>query len=43
MTQTFASAPVPAAPSAGASRTRRLLRAVAVVACLPYLGLKGAP
>jgi hypothetical protein len=41
MTQSLA----PAAPAVGAvgpSRSRRLLRAVAVVACLPYLGIKAA-
>ncbi|WP_399883544.1 hypothetical protein ACGH7X_09420 [Streptomyces sp. BBFR51] len=32
----------PAASGAGTARARRLLRAVAVVACLPYLGLKVA-
>ncbi|MER7057426.1 hypothetical protein [Streptomyces sp. NPDC000351] len=40
MTQTLASAP--AAPPPGPTRTRGLLCAVAVVACLPYLGLKVA-
>ncbi|MBU6535430.1 hypothetical protein [Streptomyces mayonensis] len=38
-TSTSASAPASGPP---ASRTRRLLRAVAVVACLPYLALKAA-
>ncbi|MGW0814948.1 hypothetical protein ACWD00_17100 [Streptomyces viridiviolaceus] len=40
MTQSLA----PAAPvtAAGLSRPRRLLRAVAVLSCLPYLGLKAA-
>ncbi|GGQ41674.1 hypothetical protein ACFFKE_05065 [Streptomyces mutabilis] len=40
MTRTLA--PAPAASPVGATRTRRLLRAVAVLACLPYLGLKVA-
>ncbi|MFK4802900.1 hypothetical protein ACI3K5_29940 [Streptomyces sp. MPA0124] len=46
MTQTLTSSASPAAspagPPAGPGRARRLLRAVAVVACLPYLGLKAA-
>ncbi|MFH8446843.1 hypothetical protein ACH4D3_37215 [Streptomyces sp. NPDC018026] len=37
-----ASAPPAPAPPAGPTRPRRLLRAVAVVACLPYLALKAA-
>lgn len=38
-----APAPVPGpTPDAGPTRLRRLLRAVAVVACLPYLALKAA-
>ncbi|MFB7087639.1 hypothetical protein [Streptomyces sp. NPDC056296] len=43
MTQTLASTPSPAAATfPGLARTRRLLRAVAVLACLPYLALKVA-
>ncbi|MFB7655616.1 MULTISPECIES: hypothetical protein [unclassified Streptomyces] len=42
MTQTFAPTPSPAATAPGPTRTRRLLRAVAVLSCLPYLGLKAA-
>ncbi|MFC8102140.1 hypothetical protein [Streptomyces sp. NPDC057363] len=43
MTPTLASTPAaPAAPRPRPTRTRGLLRAVAVVACLPYLGLKVA-
>ncbi|WP_254394498.1 hypothetical protein [Streptomyces sp. AC512_CC834] len=51
MTQPLASTPssastpstaLPAASAAGSARARRLLRAVAVAACLPYLGLKVA-
>ncbi|MDN3248636.1 hypothetical protein ACFW4O_22915 [Streptomyces mutabilis] len=34
--------PAPAAAPVGTTRTRRSLRAVAVLACLPYLGLKVA-
>ncbi|MFE0806703.1 hypothetical protein ACFW34_04375 [Streptomyces sp. NPDC058848] len=41
MTQTLASASAPA-PGRRTVRTRRLLRATAVAACLPYLGLKVA-
>ncbi|MET9775790.1 hypothetical protein ABZ023_16330 [Streptomyces sp. NPDC006367] len=44
MTQTPVPSPssTPAAAADGPTRTRRLLRAVAVVSCLPYLGLKAA-
>jgi hypothetical protein len=42
MTRTLPSTAFPAAPAAGPGRARRLLRAVAVVSCLPYLGLKVA-
>ncbi|NUP22699.1 MAG: hypothetical protein HOZ81_42900 [Streptomyces sp.] len=38
MTQSFAPSPVLHTP--GPSRTRRALRAVAIVSCVPYLGLK---
>ncbi|MET8570908.1 hypothetical protein [Streptomyces sp. NPDC004783] len=41
MTQTLAAAPA-ASPAAPLTRTRRLLRAAAVLACLPYVGLKVA-
>ncbi|MBD0420903.1 hypothetical protein H0H10_17415 [Streptomyces sp. TRM S81-3] len=41
MTQSLAPA-APAVVPAGPSRSRRLLRAAAVVSCLPYLGLKAA-
>ncbi|WP_432138280.1 MULTISPECIES: hypothetical protein [unclassified Streptomyces] len=40
MTQSLA--PRPVAPAAASDRTRRFLRAVAVAACVPYLGLKTA-
>ncbi|MFJ7766944.1 hypothetical protein ACIQ1J_00530 [Streptomyces sp. NPDC097107] len=40
MTQTLAPSPVTASP--GTTRARPLLRAVAVLACLPYVGLKVA-
>ncbi|WP_121746353.1 hypothetical protein [Streptomyces sp. E2N166] len=42
MTQTLAPTPSPATASPGTTRTRRLLRAAAVLACLPYVGLKVA-
>ncbi|MFF4468744.1 hypothetical protein ACFYZ3_04205 [Streptomyces sp. NPDC001599] len=41
-TPASASAPPASAPPTGPTRPRRLLRAVAVVACLPYLALKAA-
>ncbi|WP_409472857.1 hypothetical protein [Streptomyces sp. HC307] len=40
MTQTLA--PTPVIPTVGLSRPRRLLRAVAIIACVPYLALKVA-
>jgi hypothetical protein len=40
MTQTLA--PPQVAPAVGADRLRRLLRAVAIVSCVPYLALKAA-
>lgn len=42
MTRTLAPTSAPAVPAPGPGRIRRLLRAVAVLACLPYLGLKAA-
>ncbi|BCL19629.1 hypothetical protein ACPCBX_32125 [Streptomyces tuirus] len=39
MTQSLAPA---ARPTTGPGRARRILRAVAVVSCVPYLGLKTA-
>ncbi|MFH8977403.1 hypothetical protein [Streptomyces sp. NPDC017890] len=42
MTRTFAPRGTTPAPAPGTTRARRLLRAVAVLSCLPYLGLKGA-
>lgn len=42
MTQTLASAPETDEGAVGLSRSRRALRAVAVVSCVPYLTLKAA-
>ncbi|MER6983584.1 hypothetical protein ABT317_43200, partial [Streptomyces carpinensis] len=42
MTETLAHAPTAATAATGPDRPRRVLRAVAIVACAPYLSLKAA-